>query len=112
MKGTRRRASATGLDPLLADPSRLSIVAVLAGADRAEFKFVADKTDLSDSALSKQASMLHRNGMLEIHKGYVGNRPRTWYSLTDEGRRRLRAHIAALRTIAEQAARTENDGQE
>jgi DNA-binding transcriptional ArsR family regulator len=109
MNTTRRRASATGLDPLLTDPTRLSIVAVLAGADRAEFRFVADKADLSDSALSKQASMLGRNGILEIHKGYVGNRPRTWYSLTDDGRRRLRAHIAALRNIAEQATRPHNE---
>ena len=102
-RATSRRTSVLGLEPLLTDPTRLSIVAVLAAADRAEFRFVADKAGISDSALSKQAAALQRDGYLDIDKGYVGNRPRTWYRLTDAGRKRLRDHLRALQTIADQA---------
>jgi hypothetical protein len=34
-----------------------------------------------------------------VTKGYVGRRPRTWYSLTPEGRAAFDAYITALREI-------------
>ncbi|MFZ1410316.1 MAG: transcriptional regulator [Micropruina sp.] len=35
-----------------------------------------------------------------IKKGYVGKRPRTWPSLTADGRRQWASHLTALRAIA------------
>ena len=46
------------LDPLLLDPTRLSIVALLAGTEWAEFSWVRDSVELSDPALSKQVTKL------------------------------------------------------
>lgn len=88
------------LDELLAAPVRLSIVAMLAGTDKAEFSLVRDTVEVSDSVLSKQASTLESAGYLKITKGYVGKRPRTWYSLTKKGRTVFESHLAALRQIA------------
>lgn len=94
-------AAAQGLDPLLVDPTRLRIMALLGAAERVEFGVVIARTGLSDSALSKQAATLRDAGYLEIGKGRVAGRARTWFTLTPGGRRRLRAHIAALRAIAD-----------
>jgi DNA-binding MarR family transcriptional regulator len=89
------------LDDLLGHSVRYSIVALLAAADRAEFGFVRDQVEVSDSVLSKQMSTLEQAGYVRVHKGYVENRPRTWLSLTREGRRTFERHLGALREIAE-----------
>jgi DNA-binding MarR family transcriptional regulator len=91
------------LDQLLLDPTRLAIVALLAAADWAEFAFVRDSVRLSDSALSKQVTTLSKSDYVEVRKGYVGKRPRTWLNLTGTGRDTLAEHIAALQAIADRA---------
>jgi DNA-binding MarR family transcriptional regulator len=80
---------------------RYSIVALLAGATRAEFGFVRDQVEVSDSVLSKQASALEQAGYLKVRKGFIAKRARTWLSLTREGRRMFDRHLAALRRIAD-----------
>lgn len=89
-----------GLDEHLGHPVRFSIVALLAAADRAEFGFVRDHVEVSDSVLSKQIGSLEEAGYVKVHKGFVGKRPRTWISLTSSGRRMYERHLAALREIA------------
>ncbi|WP_039641978.1 transcriptional regulator [Streptomyces sp. 769] len=89
------------LAPLLASPVRLSIVAALAANDRAEFAFVRDLVEITDSALSRQATTLEEAGFLEIVKGHVGRRPRTWLALTEHGRAVYARHMTALRSIVD-----------
>jgi DNA-binding MarR family transcriptional regulator len=81
-------------------PVRFSIVAALAGADQAEFSFIRDTVEISDSVLSRQVALLETAGYVAVRKGYVGKRPRTWLALTAEGRRVFGEHLAALRAIA------------
>ncbi|MFD3874984.1 winged helix-turn-helix domain-containing protein [Streptomyces sp. NPDC058623] len=88
------------LAPLLNAPVRLSVVAALVPLDKAEFGFVRDVVEVSDSVLSKQVSALEEAGWVEVRKGRVGRRPRTWLSLTAEGRAVYARHLAALRAIA------------
>jgi DNA-binding transcriptional ArsR family regulator len=94
------------MDPLLLDPTRLSIVALLAATQWAEFGWVRDSVGLSDSALSKQVTNLTKAEYVEVRKGYVGKRPRTWLNLTEAGHVALQAHVAALHRIVEQSKRT------
>jgi DNA-binding MarR family transcriptional regulator len=93
------------LDEVIHQPVRFSIVAALAAADECEFGFVRDLVDVSDSVLSKQATMLEEAGYVAIRKGYVGKRPRTWLSLTPAGRTAFEEHVATLREIAGDRAR-------
>ncbi|KIZ15460.1 winged helix-turn-helix domain-containing protein [Streptomyces natalensis] len=88
------------LAPLLNAPVRLSVAAALAPVDKAEFGFVRDLVEVTDSALSKQVSLLEEAGWVHVEKGRVGRRPRTWLSLTCEGRAVYERHLAALRAIA------------
>ncbi|MFF5114451.1 winged helix-turn-helix domain-containing protein [Streptosporangium sp. NPDC000509] len=91
------------LDPAIHAPTRLGIVSLLAAADEAEFAFVRDNLGVSDSVLSKHASALEAAGYVKIRKGYVGKRPRTWFSLTREGRAAYTGHVAALQAIVAQS---------
>ena len=88
------------LDALLSHPVRFSIAALLASANRAEFGFVRDQVEISDSVLSKQTSTLQSAGYVSVDKAFIGKRARTWLSLTDAGRRTFDRHLDALRTIA------------
>lgn len=88
------------LDDLLNSPVRFSIIATLSGAENAEFSFVRDSIEVSDSVLSKQVSTLETAGYVRVKKGYVGKRPRTWLSLTTPGRVAFERHLDALREIA------------
>ncbi len=81
---------------------RFSIIAALAGGERVEFRFLKDALDVSDSALSKQITRLEDAGVLEVHKGYVGKRPRTWVEITQDGSRRYKQHVAALQAVITQ----------
>ena len=87
------------LDECLSLPVRLSIVAALARVDDAEFGAVRDAIEVSDPVLSKQIRILEDTGYVSVRKGYVGKRPRTWLSLTEEGRAALRRHLAALHEL-------------
>ncbi|MBB2902487.1 DNA-binding MarR family transcriptional regulator [Kineococcus radiotolerans] len=88
------------LDPAVQHPTKLAVVAFLSGCVEADFKTVRDRLELTDSALSRTLSGLEETGHVAVRKGFVGKRPRTWVSLTAEGRRRLAGHLTALQRIA------------
>ena len=89
------------LDDVIHAPVRFSVMATLAAAEEAEFGFVRDGVQVSDSVLSKTVATLERAGHVEVRRGYVGERPRTWLRLSSAGRAAFDTHVAALRAIAE-----------
>ena len=109
-------------DPLIHPITRLSICGLLAaGADWVEFAALRDAAGISDSVLSKQSRVLEEAGYVEVRKGAVGRRPRTWFRLTAEGGRALQGHLAWLAQLeeavsaglggAERAGPTPGDGE-
>ena len=86
-------------DELIHAPTRLAIIALLAATEEADFKFIRDSVALSDSALSKQLITLDEAGYVQIRKGFIGKRPRTWAKLTTLGRAAFEQHVAALQEI-------------
>jgi DNA-binding MarR family transcriptional regulator len=86
-------------DELIHPSTRLSIVALLAAADWAEFAFVRDRLELSDSALSKQLSTLEEAGYVDIERPVRDSRRRVRARLTATGRVAFDGHVAALRQI-------------
>jgi DNA-binding MarR family transcriptional regulator len=86
-------------DELIHPATRLSIVALLAAADWADFAFVRDQLDLSDSALSKQLTTLEDAGYIAIERPLSERRRRVRARLTPLGRKRYAGHVAALREI-------------
>ena len=93
-------------DELIHPATRLSIVALLAAADWADFAFIRDELGLSDSALSKQLSTLEEAGYVVIERPVSDRRRRVRTRLTPLGRKRFTAHVAALRGIIESSDAT------
>ncbi|MBP2365591.1 winged helix-turn-helix domain-containing protein [Pseudonocardia parietis] len=86
--------------PIFETGPRLAMCALLQGADWVEFATVRDLTGVSDSAVSKHSRSLEEAGYLEIRKGSVGRRPRTWLRLSPTGRTALRDHLAWLTRLS------------
>ena len=86
-------------DELIHAPTRLSIVALLAASEWADFKFIRDSLELSDSALSKQLTTLEEAGYIEIRKAFFGKRPRTSARLSKAGCWAFEGHVAKLQEI-------------
>lgn len=86
-------------DELIHPSTRLSIVALLASTDWAEFSFVRDRLDMSDSALSKQFAALEEAGYITIERHVTQHRRRVRAALSDTGRRAFEGHVAALQAV-------------
>jgi DNA-binding MarR family transcriptional regulator len=87
------------LDPLIHAPIRLQVVTTLSAVSEAEFSTLRGVVEVSDSVLSKHVSTLAEAGYVRSRKGVHGGRRTTWIALTDDGRRALREHVAALRRL-------------
>jgi DNA-binding MarR family transcriptional regulator len=98
--------STARFDDLIHAPTRLGIVSLLAASQSADFKFIRDSLGLSDSALSKQLTILEDAGYAQIRKGFVGKRPRTSARLTAAGRTAFEQHVAALQEIVSHSGAT------
>jgi DNA-binding MarR family transcriptional regulator len=90
------------LDPIIHQPARLSMMAALASAKEVEFSTLRDAIKISDSLLSRYASNLEEVGYIKIHKTFVGKRPKTWLSITKDGRQAFDNHVNLLKHIVNQ----------
>jgi DNA-binding MarR family transcriptional regulator len=86
-------------DELIHPSTRLSIVALLAAADWADFAFLRDQLGLSESALSKQLSTLEDAGYVQIERPLHNHRRRVRARLTGIGNDAFQGHVAALQAI-------------
>jgi len=86
-------------DEIIHPSTRLSIVALLASTDWADFSFVRDRLGMSDSALSKQFSILEDAGYVTIDRLVTNRRRRVRVCLTDDGRKAFEGHVAALQSV-------------
>jgi DNA-binding MarR family transcriptional regulator len=100
-------------DPLIHPITRLSICGLLAtGADWVEFAALRDAAGVSDSVLSKQSRLLEDAGYVEVRKGAVGRRPRTWFRLTAQGRQAVEGHLTWLAQLEEAVSASTRDVQQ
>jgi DNA-binding MarR family transcriptional regulator len=99
--GPAERPTISGRDPLLETGPRLALCALLQGAEWVDFATARDMLAVSDSAISKHSRTLEDAGYLEVRKGSIGRRPRTWFRLTTVGRAALAGHLAWLTELSQ-----------
>src|SRR5436309_5773580 len=79
-----------GLDRVIHEKARLSIVTSLATHPRGLlFNDLKGLCALTDGNLSRHLQVLQDAGLVEVHKGFQGNRPQTLCRLSGEGRKRF-----------------------
>jgi DNA-binding MarR family transcriptional regulator len=82
----------TKFDRMIHNPSRLAIMAVLAGCESADFTFLEQETELNKGTLSKGLTALEEAGYIEIKKRFKGKFPNTSASLTAAGRKAFKSY--------------------
>jgi DNA-binding HxlR family transcriptional regulator len=97
------------LDPIIHERVRLGIMSLLLQAGELDFGTLKRELGVTDGNLAQHLRVLEEHGLIEVHKAFVGRRPRTTYTLTPEGRRRLREYLerlfALLRSLKKPGAR-------
>src|ERR1700682_430217 len=95
-----------GLDRAIHEKARLGVVTALTpppkGLPVADLKQLCG---LTDGNLSRQLQVLQEAGLVEVTKGYEGNRPHTSCRLTKIGRRRFLDYLAVLERLVRDAAK-------
>ncbi|MDQ3610741.1 MAG: transcriptional regulator [Actinomycetota bacterium] len=89
----------SGLDDTVHQRVRLGILAVLTEGRRADFAYLRDTLELTDGNLSRHLQVLEEADLIRIDKTFEGKRPRTWLSVTEQGRGALASELAALRAL-------------
>ncbi len=84
------------LDPLIHSRIRLSILAILASVEDAEFTYLRDQVKTTDGNLGAHLRKLEDAGYVRVSKSFVGRRPITRYQTTGLGRGAFRDYVSRL----------------
>jgi len=96
-----------GLDRLLHEKSRLSILTSLADHSKGlSFTELRDLCGMTDGNLSRHIQILEEGGLVQVTKGFEGRRPLTTCQLTDDGRRRFSEYLGVLEQVLRSARPT------
>ncbi len=95
-----------GLDRVIHEKARLGVLtSLMAHPKGLAFGDLKQLCGLTDGNLSRHLQVLQDAGLVEILKGYEGNRPHTTCRLTRTGRRRFLDYLAVLEQLVRDAAR-------
>ncbi len=105
------RFACDGLDRVLHERARLGILTALAAhRDGCRSTTSNNSAALTDGNLSRHLDVLHKAGLLEIHKESGGRRSRTTCLLTPQGRQRFHDYLTQLERVLRDAAAAEAAG--
>jgi DNA-binding HxlR family transcriptional regulator len=95
-----------GLDRVIHEKARLGLLTSLMAYPKGlGFADLKQLCGLTDGNLSRHLQVLQEAGLVEVTKGYEGNRPHTSCRLTKAGRRRFLDYLAVLERLVRDAAK-------
>lgn len=95
-----------GLDRVIHEKARLGLLtSLMAHPKGLAFADLKRFCGLTDGNLSRHLQVLQEAGLVDVIKGYEGNRPHTTCRLTKSGRRRFLDYLAVLEQLVRDAAR-------
>lgn len=89
------------IDRLIHEPSRYNIMAILYVVSRAEYLFVMNQTEMTSGNLTAHVAKLEKAGYLFIQKKFVRKKPKTFLSLTPQGRKAFEAYRDSLKKLVD-----------
>jgi DNA-binding MarR family transcriptional regulator len=104
----RRVPSLTEVDPLVHQPSRSIILAILAATKSADFLYLQRESGLTKGNLTVHLSKLEDAGYIQIEKSYRGKVPLTLCSMTDQGREAFELYRKQLKQFIKDTNQPKN----
>lgn len=84
------------LNKLFDSRVRLGIMSVLLVNDKLSFNELKELIDVTDGNLASHLRTLEDNNYVKVHKGFIGRKTNTVYSVTRAGEKAFKAHLDAL----------------
>src|SRR4030095_1322740 len=104
-QGRSGRFAYAGLDRVIHERARLSVLtSLIAHPKGLLFGDLKDLCELTDGNLSRHLQVLQEAGLIEISKGFDGNRPQTACRITRGGRTRYLEYLTVLEQVIRDAA--------
>ena len=75
---------------------RLGVMSILVVNDEVNFNDLKQMMEVTDGNLASHLVTLEENGFIKVHKGFVGRKTNTTYSITKAGEKAFKEHIEAL----------------
>jgi DNA-binding MarR family transcriptional regulator len=67
--------------------------------EQISFNELKEMLDLTDGNLASHLVNLEDNGYIKVHKGFIGRKTNTTYSITRAGEKAFRDHLNALENM-------------
>lgn len=78
---------------------RMGVMSTLMMNDQVNFNDLKQMLGVTDGNLASHLTNLEENGFIKVHKGFVGRKTNTTYSITKAGEKSFKEHIDALEAI-------------
>ncbi|HLG39761.1 MAG TPA: transcriptional regulator [Chitinophagaceae bacterium] len=88
-----------GLNKVFDNRIRLGVMSILAVNDEISFNDLKQMLEVTDGNLATHLVSLEENGYIKVHKGFIGRKTNTTYSVTKMGEKAFTDHITALENM-------------
>lgn len=78
---------------------RLGVMSVLMVNEEVSFNDLKEVLEVTDGNLASHLSTLEENTYIKVHKGFIGRKTNTTYSITKTGEKAFKGHLAALEAM-------------
>ena len=78
---------------------RMGVMSILLINEEVNFNDLKQLLELTDGNLASHLTNLEENGYIKVHKGFIGRKTNTTYSITRAGERAFKEHIEALENM-------------
>ena len=85
-----------GLNKLFESRIRLGVMSALLINEEISFNDLKQMLEVTDGNLATHLVTLEENGFIKVHKGFIGRKTNTTYSITKAGEKAFNEHLAAL----------------
>ena len=75
---------------------RLGIMSALMVNEEVSFNELKELLDVTDGNLASHLKALEETSYIKVHKGFIGRKTNTTYSVTKSGEKAFKAHLDAL----------------
>jgi len=85
-----------GLNKVFDNRIRLGVMSILVVNQEISFNDLKQMLEVTDGNLATHLVHLEENGYIKVHKGFIGRKTNTTYSITRAGEKAFSDHISAL----------------
>ena len=85
-----------GLNKTFDNRIRLGVMSILLVNEDVSFNDLKQMLEVTDGNLASHLVTLEEAGFIKVHKGFIGRKTNTTYSITKTGEKSFKDHISAL----------------